>query len=194
MREIKRTLGELKNKVLDAETKGFSGDVNLYIELKPEERDVIAKDACGDLICAFAKKIAEEKDETKNWRSDDWDEFNENVLNDIVEKASFIDFEMSMDACEGFVNTLENKVDKILDDMAAKMYEVTITITAKVDVTIPVLAKSRDDAEDWVKNMSYSDIDDYREDDMEIDDTDIQDVDECTNMGPDDYGDYEDAT
>ena len=192
MKEIRRTLGDLKNMVIDAEQKDFSTRYLLPITIHPDERERIARDACGDLIVAFCKQIAKMRDDTNDWTDEEWDTFYDKCYEDIVDKASFIDFETSMDCCEGFVNTLEDAVAEIVESMAVKMYEVTVTVVSKQTITIPVRARTIDKAEDWVNNMEYSDLGDYATDDPEFDDMTVDDIDEVSNT-PSDYTDYEDA-
>lgn len=192
MKEIRRTLGDLKNMVIDAEQKDFSTRYLLPITIHPDEREKIARDVCGDLIVAFCKQIAEQRDDTNDWTDEEWDTFYDRCYENIVYKASFIDFETSMDCCVGFVSTLEDAVAEIVESMAVKMYEVTVTVMSKQTITIPVKARTQDEAEDWVNNMEYKDLGDYAIDDPEVDETTVDEVDEVSNT-PSDYTDYEDA-
>ena len=191
MKEIRRTLGDLKNKVIDAEQKDAGTSYLIPIEVTPQERERMAIDVCGDLIVAFCKRIAEKDERTDDWGDEAWDDFYDRCHTDIVLEASFMDFERSMDACEAFVNNLERDVDKIIESMATKMYEVEVTLTYKV--TVPVLARNAREAESWVEDMSAGDIHEYEDDFDEVWDTEVGDVDE-TNNSPDDYRNYEDAT
>ena len=184
--EIRRTLGELKNLVIDAEQKDESTCYKVPITLTKDEVSRIVRENVAEIVLGFAKRIAQDNDACADFTSDDWDEFNDSVLETFVNVTDFTE------ATNGdfLVGRLEENVEAVLEDMQTRFFEVSVTVTSTVEVVVPVKARSEREARAWVENMSYSDIGDYAEDDPEISDVDIEDI-ERSDSG---YGNYEDAT
>lgn len=186
MKEIRRTLGELKNWVIDAEQNDESTGYKVPITLTKDEVSLIVRDAVAEIILGFATRIAQDSDTCAEFTSKDWDKFNNNILETFINVTDFTE------ATNGdfFVGKLEECVEAVLEDMKVRYYEVNVTVYSKTEVTIPVKAKNEGDAREWVENMSYSDIGNYAEDDPEIETVEIEGIDETDDC----YGNYEDVT
>lgn len=184
--EIRRTLGELKNLVIDAEQRDESTCYKVPITLTKDEVSRIVRENVAEIILGFAKRLAQDSDTCSDFTSEDWDEFNDNILETFVDVTDFTE------ATNGdfFVGKLEECVGAVLEDMQVRYFEVNVTVYSRTEVTIPVKAKNEREAREWVDNMPYSDIGDYAENDPEIDNVEIYGVDETDDC----YGNYEDAT
>lgn len=189
--KIWRTLKDMKKLVSDvmlANTNADEEKVQVCIDLKDNELMSVRKDVAGELIIGFAKEVAKEDERTRDFTDDDWDNFEERVRTDILYT---LDFTSNCVADEDdFYEKFKENVKDIIKDMQASFYEVEVELEFRImRVTIPVKARSKDQAEEWVENMPYSDIYNYM-DDVEIEGVEVDDIDEV-----DDYDrDYEDAT
>lgn len=186
MKEIRRTLGGLKNLVIDAEQKDEGTSYLVPIELNDVEVSKITRDAISEVMVAVAKRMAMESDLAADFDSDDWDDFTDRVSDTFIDVVNY----GHITDGQKFLYDLERCVEAVLDDMQNRFFEVSVTVTSTVEVVVPVKARSEREAREWVENMPYSDIGGYAEDKPEISDVDITDI-ERSDSG---YGNYEDAT
>jgi len=191
--KIWRTLKDMKKLVSDvmlANPGTDEEDVTVCIDLTPQELAKAQRNVAYDLIVGVTKEYAKADERTKDFTDKEWDTFEMKVSDEIM---NGIDFTKSCPFDDEFFTSLQKKALAIVDYMQASFYEVEVELEFQpIRVTIPIKARTKEDAEEYAENMPYSDIHNYMdEDDVEISSVTVEDTD---NVDDDYYRDYEDAT
>ena len=191
--KIWRTLKEMKNLVATALLANPGTDeekVTICLDLTPQELAKAQRNIAYDLIVGVAKEYAKTDERTEDFTDKEWDTFEMKVSDEIM---NGIDFTKSCPFDDEFFTSLQKKALGIVESMQASFYEVEVELEFQpIRVTIPIKARTKEDAEEWAENMPYSDIYDYMDmDDVEISSVSVESTD---NVGDDYDRDYEDAT
>ena len=191
--KIWRTLKEMKDLVATSMLANPGTDeekVTICLDLTSQELAKAQRSVAYDLIVGVAKEYAKTDERTADFTDKEWDTFETKVADEIVDD---IDFTKSYPFDDEFFTSLQKKALDIVENMQASFYEVEVELEfVPIRVTIPIKARTKEDAEEWAENMPYSDIYDYMDmDDVEISSVSVESTD---NVGDDYDRDYEDAT